>query len=194
MGIVEAAGLFGDPLSILGEDFVLATGIGFDLGLRWSWKSLAAGLVCRDLFSPALISTYSSLDGFLNDPAGTRLGDPAYESLDRRLDIGFAWSPDLGVAGRFVDSVDVALDYRDILSLFEPGSRNPILNLGLGVEARMLDIVALRAGISEALLSVGAGIDMGVLKFGISVLGSELGREPGSRPIYNLVADFGFRF
>ncbi len=194
MGILEVAELFDDPMSILGESFVLATGIGFDLGLRWSWKSLAAGIVCRDLFSPAIVSTYSSAEGFFNDPAASRLGDPAYQFVDRRLDAGFAWTPELGVLGRVLDSISLALDYRDILALFEPASRNPILNVGLGFEARMLEIATVRAGINEALLSCGAGVDIGICKFGVSVLGTELGREPGYRPTYNLVIDFSFRF
>jgi hypothetical protein len=194
MDILAVAGMFDDPLAILNQDFTLATGIGFDLGTRWSWRSLAAGLVCRDVFSPALVSTYSSLDGFLNDPAGSRVGDPSYLAIDRKLDAGFAWTPDIGVLQRVIDSFAVAVDYRDILALLEPGSRNPILNVGLGVEARLLEIVALRAGVNEGLLSAGAGIDMGFLKFGVSVLGTELGREPGYRPTYNLIADFSFRF
>jgi len=194
MGIVEAAAIFDSPAELLGETFVLATGIGFDLGLRWSWESLAAGLVCRDLFSPAIVTEYSSLDGFLNDPAGSRQGDPSYALLRRSLDIGFAWTPELDVLGRVLDSITVAVDYRDILDLFAIVPRNAILNLGVGVEARMLDIVAVRAGINEALLSVGAGIDIGFCTMGVSVLGTELGLDPGDRPTYNLLADFSFRF
>lgn len=194
MGILEVAELFDDPMSILAESFVLTTGIGFDLGLRWSWKSLAAGLVCRDLFSPAIVTTYSSAEGFFNDPAASRIGDPDYMFVDRRLDASFAWKPELGVLDRVFDSITLALDYRDILALFEPASRNPILNVGLGLELRMLEIATVRAGINEALLTCGAGIDIGVCKFGVSVLGTELGREPGYRPTYNLVIDFSFRF
>jgi hypothetical protein len=194
MDILSVAAMFDDPLAIVNQDFTLATGIGFDLGTRWSWRSLAAGLVCRDVFSPALVSTYSSLDGFLNDPSGSRAGDPSYLAVDRKLEAGFAWTPEIGILQRFIDSFAVAVDYRDILAFLEPGSRNPILNVGLGVEARLLEIVALRAGVNEGLLSAGAGIDMGFLKFGVSVLGTELGREPGYRPTYNLVADFSFRF
>jgi hypothetical protein len=194
LGIIDAAALFEDPAAIVGMPFDLATGIGFDLGLRWSWRSLAAGLVCRDLYSPAIVTRYSDVAGFFTGPSASRLGDPTYDTLDRSLDFGFAWTPDLGVLERFLDSVTVAVDYRDILDLFALFPRNAILNVGLGVEARMLDIVAIRAGINEALLSVGAGIDLGACKMGVSVLGSERGDDPGQLPTYNLVLDFDFRF
>ncbi len=193
MGFLEVADLMSDPMAILGEDFTLATGIGCDLGLRWSWESIAAGLVCRDLFSPAIVASYDSLAGFIDEPSTTILGDPSYEFLKRSLDIGFAWTPELGKLGRILDSITVALDYRDILDFFAVPPRNAILKLGLGVEARMLDIVAVRAGINEALLSAGVGIDIGVLKLGFSVLGTELGIDPGVRPNYNLILDFSFR-
>jgi len=194
MGFLEVADLMSDPMAILGEDFTLATGIGCDLGLRWSWESLAAGLVCRDLFSPAIVAKYDSLSGFIDEPSTTILGDPTYEFLKRSLDIGFAWTPELGKLGRILDSITVAIDYRDILDFFALVPRNAILKLGLGVEARMLDIVAVRAGINEALLSAGVGIDIGVLKLGFSVLGTELGIDPGVRPNYNLILDFSFRY
>ncbi len=194
MGFLEVADLMDDPMAILGEDFALATGIGCDLGLRWSWKSLAAGLACRDLFSPAIVASYDSLSGFIDEPSATILGDPTYEFLKRSLDIGFAWTPELGKLGRVLDSITVALDYRDLLDFFALVPRNAILKLGLGVEARALDIVSVRAGINEALLSCGVGIDIGVLKLGFSVLGTELGKDPGVRPNYNLILDFSFRY
>ena len=194
MGFLEVADLMDDPMAILGEDFALATGIGCDLGLRWSWKSLAAGLACRDLFSPAIVASYDSLSGFIDEPSATILGDPTYEFLKRSLDIGFAWTPELGKLGRVLDSITVALDFRDRLDFFALVPRNAILKLGLGVEARALDIVSVRAGINEALLSCGVGIDIGVLKLGFSVLGTELGKDPGVRPNYNLILDFSFRY
>lgn len=191
MGILEAVGLTSNLGSILDSPLTISTGIGIDAGLRWSWDGrLAAGLVCHDLYSPAISTQYASTTAFLNATPGT----PSYNTVKRSLDAGFMWAPALGRLGQIIDSFVVALDYRDILDLLNPVPRNPILNVGLGVETRVLDIVTLRAGISDALLSAGVGLDLGVFTINIAAYGAELGLDPGDRPYYNLLVDFDFKY
>jgi len=185
------------PLSILADTFTLTTGIGLDAGLRWSWDGqVAAGLVCHDIYSPAIVTQYSSFMGFLSDPAGAAAGEPApiYDTLDRKLDFGLMWKPSLGRLGEIIDSFVLAADYNDILDLLNPLPRNPILNVSLGLEARVLDIVSLRAGINEALLSAGIGLDLGVFTLNLAAYGTELGLDPGNEPYYNLLVDFDFKY
>jgi hypothetical protein len=62
------------------------------------------------------------------------------------------------------------------------------------METRVLHIVTLRAGIADALLSAGAGIDLSVFTLNLSIFGAELGLEPGDRPCYNLLVDFNFKY
>jgi len=194
MGIVEAMALFSDVSSLLSDSaFDLTTGVGVDLGLRWAWKSLSAGLVYRDAYSPAIVTEYSSIQGFIGDSASTKVGDSTYEALPSSLDAGFAWKPELGVLSRVLDSLTVALDYKDILDLFSAVPRNPILNVGLGLETKVLDIVSFRAGIDEALLSMGLGLELGPCAVNLAVFGSELGLDPGNRTCYNLLVDFSFK-
>ncbi len=190
-GIVEAMSVIQDPMSMLQDSFALTTGIGVDAGLRWSWKGIvAAGLACRDLYSPAIVTQYDSPTDFLD----AKPGESTYDSLDRKLDFGLMWAPPLGRLGHYIDSITVAADYRDILDLASPLPRNPILNVGLGLETRILEIVSLRAGVSEALLSAGAGLDLGVFKLSLAAFGTELGLDPGDRPCYNLLIDFDFLY
>jgi hypothetical protein len=193
MGIVEAMGLVSNPASVLGDTFGLTLGIGADVGLRWAWKGLAAGLVCRDIYSPAIVTDYTSASAFLSDPAGSQISS-SYETLPRSLDLGLAWTPELGRLGEVIDSLVLTLDYRDMLDLFALYPRNPILNLGLGVEARVLEIVALRAGIADALLSAGMGLNLSAFTLNIAAYGTELGLDPGDRPCYNLLVDFDFKY
>ena len=115
-------------------------------------------------------------------------------SLPRSLDLGLAWTPSLGRLGEVVDALVIALDYRDILDLFAVLPRNPILNVGLGAEARVLDIVTLRAGIADALPSAGMGLNLSAFTMNLSVYGAELGLDPGDRPYYNLLIDFDFKY
>ena len=194
MGIVEAMGLVSDPTALLQDTFTLATGIGIDTGLRWSWNDrVAVGLACSDLYSPAIVTKYTSIQAFVSNPATAKKGSSTYEALDRSLDIGTMWSPDLDRAGLIIDSLVVALDYKDILDLFSSIPRNPILNASLGVEARILDIVTLRAGIADTLLSAGAGFDFGLFSLSVAAYGTELGLDPGERPVYNLLIDTRFK-
>jgi hypothetical protein len=189
-GIIEAVALASDPGDILEDPFTLTTGVGLDLGVRWSWKSLAAGLACRDLFSPAIATEYASASEFF----GSGSGESRYVALHRSLDFGLAWQPELGRLGEVMDSFTLAADYRDILDLWSIMPRNPILNVGAGMEARVLHIVTLRAGVSDALLAAGLGVDLSVFALNLSVFGTELGLEPGDRPCYNLLVDFSFKY
>ena len=195
MGAIEAMDLISNPMALLSKPFNLTTGIGIDAGLRWSWKDqVAAGLACRDAFSPALVTQYTSMMGFLGDPANSKVGLPTYEALRRSLDFGVSWSPSLGRLAQILDSLVIALDYRDILDLANPVPRNPILNVGFGLELKVLDIVSLRAGIDDALLSMGMGLDLGVFTLNVAAFGRELGLDPGNRPYYNLLIDFDFKY
>lgn len=179
----------------MAQPFELQTGIGLDLGLRWVWKplGLSAGLACRDLYSPVLVNSYSSVQGFIDNPQASSTGSVAGE-VPRNLDLGLAWTMPEGGLWGLVDSLSVALDYGHILDLWKPFSRNPILNLGVGVETSFLDIVSLRAGFSEGYLNAGAGLDLSVMKLELAVWGSELGLEPGQRPAFNLMSSLEFSY
>lgn len=190
MGIVEAMGVVSNPASVISDPFILTTGIGLDAGVRWAWNGLAAGLVCRDAFSPAISTVYSSAGAFLASSPGTS----SYVALPRSLDLGLAWTPSLGRLGEVIDTLLIALDYRDLLDLFAIVPRNPILNVGLGVEARVLEIVTLRAGVADALPSAGMGLNLSAFTLNISAYGAELGLDPGDRPYYNLLIDFSFKY
>jgi hypothetical protein len=195
MGIAEALELKNSPSSILSNNFILTTGIGLDAGLRWSWNGrLAAGLVYRDLFSPAISTTYSSFPDFISNPSGSKLGSASYESLKGKLDFGLAWTPALGRLGEVIDSLSLAMDYKDILGLLDPVPRNAILNLSLGVETKFLQIVTLRAGIADALPSAGGSLNLGAFTLSLAAFGTELGLDPGDRPCYNLLVDFDFKY
>lgn len=195
MGIVEATTVFSDLGSLLsGKAFDLTTGIGVDLGLRWAWKELAAGLVYRDAYSPAIVTEYSSLLDFISDSASSKVGDSTYKTLPSSLDVGFSWTPELGALSKVMDSLVLCLDYKDILDLFSVVPRNPILNVGFGLETKVLDIVRLRAGIADALLAAGMGVDLSVCTVNLAVFGTELGLDPGDRTCYNLLVDFSFKY
>lgn len=190
----DALALMNIVSNYMQQPFTLTTGIGIDLGLRWAWTAgLSAGLVCRDLYSPVLLSSYSSVQGFIDNPQAAHGADTT-GTIPRDLDFGLAWSMPPGGLWGLVDSLVIALDYSRILDLLEPYARNPILNIGLGVETRILDIVSLRAGITEGYPNAGASLDLAVMKLDLSVWGSELGQEPGARSAFNLMSTLEFSY
>jgi hypothetical protein len=191
-GAIEIAEILDNPSSVFEKDFFLTTGVGIDIGMRWSLNDrIAAALVCRDLYSPAVVTQYESFMGFLEDPTSAKVA-VEFSSLLPELDVGFLWAPSLGRLGTVIDAVNLCLDYGDILDLFAPIPRNPILNLRLGAEMQVLEIVTFRIGIKDALLNAGIGMDLGIFKLNMCAFGSELGLDPGDRVVYNLKVSFDF--
>ncbi|MEI6388679.1 MAG: hypothetical protein WCQ50_18850 [Spirochaetota bacterium] len=190
----DALSLMKIVTSYMDQPFSLETGIGIDFGLRFSTSiGLAFGLASRDLYSPVLQSRYSSVKGFMDNPE-TSLVSSIPGEVARQLDAGFSWSMPEGGFWGLVDSFIVAVDYRRILDLMETFPRNPVLNLGIGVESRFLDIVSVRAGLSEGYPTAGVSLDLSVMRLDLSVWGSELGLEPGARPSFNLMTTLDFSY
>ena len=181
-----------DPGSLLGSPFTMTSGLGIDIGLRWSYDDLLAiGLVARDAYSPAMVTKYTGYQVFIDSPSS---GVTTNALVPADLSLGFAYSPRSSLLSAMGARVLVLLDYTNILDLFRVLPRNPILNVGLGLEATLLEILSVRAGIKDALPTAGLGIDLSFCTFSLAMYGKELGIEPGSRPVYNLLVSFEFRY
>ena len=192
--VLSISSFVSDPAQLLNNPYTMTTGIGLDTGLRWSYdEDLAAGLAWRDMYSPALVTTYSGgLMQFLQNEAPS--SSPAFTYVKSNLDFGLMWKPRLGRLAQVFDSVVLAMDYGDILDLFSLVPRNAILNLSFGLEAQVLSILYLRAGIQDALLSAGVGIDLHIFTVNFAVYGTELGLDPGDWTVYNMLMTIDFRY
>ncbi|QQO07558.1 hypothetical protein [Breznakiella homolactica] len=186
--IFAAESLLEDPFA---SPFSTTLGFGFDLGIRYVFRErFGASLVCHDVYSPAFISTYSSFDDFIDGGSPTESGE--YGTVKRMLNIGFSYKVTSETMNRYVSNLTLLLDYRDITDLFSDLSRNPILNIGIGAEMTVLEILSLRLGVTDALPSVGFGLDLSFMELDFAIRGREFGKEPGSKPVYAL--DFGLLF
>ncbi|MDA3941071.1 MAG: hypothetical protein PF693_17475 [Spirochaetia bacterium] len=175
------------------KPFDFITGIGVDLGFRYSYKDMITfGLVGRDLYSPTLHNVYDDFNDFTS---GAIPKEELNGIVPFALDFGMMYSPDLESKNLFVSDVKVYLDYYDILDfwLYPELATNPILHIGLGVEVSMLSILDVRAGFNEGLLAAGLGLDLYYFKLNLAMFGSELSTEPGLQPVYNLQLGFEFR-
>lgn len=171
----------------------IVTGIGLDAGALWSFGDFALALAARDLFSPYISSSYTSYDGFKADPSANKTGTET-DTLPIDLSLGFRWSPRWDFLLRSGGELTLLVDYKNILGLFRILDRNPILELSLGAEAVILEILSVRAGIQDALPAAGFGMDLQIFDLSLSMYGKELGLEPGQRPVFNLLFALDFRY
>ncbi len=179
--------------TILDAPFDLITGIGFDIGLRYTYKDIfAAGLVGRDPFSPTLHTEYSSLRSFSSGDAST---GTSYGIVPFALDAGVMYSPRLPDTNLFVSRVRFYADYYDILDfwLYPSLATNPLLHIGLGSDVTILEILNLRVGFYQGLFSAGFGLNLHYFVLDAAMFGTELSTEPGLHPVYNIQLGISFK-
>jgi hypothetical protein len=174
------------------EYFKTILGMGLDLGVKYNYAGVfTAALACFDAFSPALINTYASYDDFKKK---NPLGSGTYGTIDPRLGLGFSYRISTPFLDRYVSNFLILADYRDFLNFRDIIPRNPILDIGLGVELTVLEKFSLRFGIADALPAAGFGIDLSFMKLDCSIYGKELGLDPGIQPVYAVDIGLLFRY
>lgn len=170
----------------------LSTGFGLDAGALYRFGDhLNVAVSCKDLYTPVFTSKYANYSDFLDGNAGISTGT---DRLDPLLSAGVAFSLPLPEDWITVTDWKVMADYRDFLDLLKPIYRNPILNVALGTELVLLDVVSLRAGLNETYLSAGLGLDLSLFQIDFAMYGSELGVDPGKRPLLNMVLGVSFQY
>ncbi|QQO07910.1 conjugal transfer protein TraF [Breznakiella homolactica] len=170
---------FGDLLSM-----DTTAGIGLDLGVRYEFAKLfSAAVVCNDVYSPVYVTP-----DLMKDPDERR--DPYWDTVAPRLNLGVMVN---ALNWKYL-GISVMADYRDILDFMNPIPRNPILNISLGTEVRILNRIFLRAGIQDALPACGIGLDLWICKLDFALYGKELGMDPGTRPVYAMTLGLLFRY
>jgi len=193
--LTDVLALVNSPTSVLESAFVMTSGVGFDAGIQWTLDDiLSLGLVARDAYSPAMTTTYSSYSAFAANPVAAQVEPSVAGLVPADLAFGIAYQPDFEVLDLLGVDVLLLLDYVDILDLFSTIPGNPILNVCLGMEVTVLDILSIRAGIKDALPTAGFGIDLAAFTFSLAMYGEELSLEPGGRPVYNLLAALDFKY
>jgi hypothetical protein len=172
----------GDLSNIIDFDkLTIKAGFSLDLGARLVlFKSLAVGLSVNDLISYG-VQAYPELDW-----------DKSY-SIAPTINLGVSYTFAPAALKKIVNFSAMA-DYRDIVNLFNSkyNTRNPWLNLGIGVEAEFFNFLNIRVGMSDLLPSLGIGFDCKVLQIETAIYGKELGNDPGQLSTY--AVDVGLLF
>ncbi|MDR2049884.1 MAG: hypothetical protein LBP69_10565 [Treponema sp.] len=165
-------------------------GLGLDLGINYSFAGkLTLALAGYDVFSPALVTRYGAFSDYGSG------GRRDYATVTPRLALGALYRIQNDFLDRYLSDFIVMLDYRDVLDPFVSLiPRNPILNISLGAEIKLLEILSVRAGIAEALPALGFGLDMKILQFDFAMRGKEIGLDPGVQSVYAIDIGFLFRY
>jgi len=181
----------GNPLE--DKPFFATAGVGLDLGVRYGYSSLfTVAVVCRDAYSPSSVSEYLSAMDFITGE--TDVISTEYGLISPKLDAGISFTPRFPVLDRYLSGLIVLFDYHDFLDLMSPIPRNPILNAALGLELVVLDALSLRAGIADALPSLGLGLDLTFMRMDFAMRGMELGLDPGKNPAFAFDLGLLFRY
>jgi hypothetical protein len=189
--IFDAGDILDDPM---GRPFKTYLGMGVDLGVRYTLReNFAVALVCYDAYSPVLVTPYDSMDAF-SDKSGPSAEGASYATVNRRLDLGFRYRIRSIFIEKYISSITIMADYRDFLDLFALIPRNPILNVGLGLEIKVLNALSFRFGLTEALPALGMGLNLSFVTLDFAIRGKELGLDPGVQSTYALDLGFLFRF
>lgn len=170
---------------------VLSTGFGLDTGFMYRNGAFNAGLTCKDLYTPVFTTKYTDFTAFKTGKSGSSV---AAARLDPYLSAGIEYAFPVPNTWITLTGWKVMADYRDVLDLFKPVYRNPILNVSIGTEAVLLDIISLRAGLNETYLSTGIGLDLTLFQIDLAMYGSELGIDPGKRPLLNIDFSLSFQY
>lgn len=170
----------------------LSTGFGVDAGVMYRFLSrFSAAIVCRDLYTPVFSSEYDTFSDFSKGSSGSTTST---DRLDSYLSAGVVYSVPLPESWATITDWNLMVDYRDFLDLLSPLYRNPVLNAAIGTELVFLDVVSLRAGIAETYLSTGLGLDLSLFTIDCAMYGSELGLDPGKRPVLNMALSVSFQY
>jgi hypothetical protein len=168
----------------------LILGGGIDIGAQYRFlDNLTGALAVTDLFTLGYAAPMS-LPG-IGSGSGTPDSYVAY--VKPRINLGVSYK----VFENSLVTWVLMADYRDLINLFQQNkyqSTNGVLNLSIGTEVILWDLVSFRLGMNEMLPAVGIGIDAKVLKLDAAIYGKELGNEPGKLSTYGLELGILFRY
>lgn len=142
-----------------------------------------------DLYTPTIRDSYESVQAFLDTEAAVSNTEGI---VPPNFSAGLAILPPLERFDRFLSGAKLLFSYYDVLDYFID-SKNPVLNLGVGLEIVLLEILSVRGGFHDGLFAAGFGMDLSLLQISFAMYGTELSSEPGLRPTFNAMVGIEVR-
>lgn len=153
-------------------DIIGGYGFAFDAGLTFGIGPFSIGAVLRDYgleFNMKTTTVGAIMDATMVPTDGT---EPYV--LTPSLSVGAA----VQLGGKLL-APSLFVEAEDALGLVEDGFETVWTHLHAGAELKLLNFIALRAGMNKGWISVGAGIDLLFLEVDAALFTEEMGVNPG---------------
>ncbi|MDR1443940.1 MAG: hypothetical protein LBI94_03570 [Treponema sp.] len=182
------ASMEADALNFIGGspelplDIPVIAGAASDLGLMYRFKKdLVVGLTASDVYTFGLQVTKINIGE--NSASSSNVTYRVPFGLNPGIAYTFRPSSFWEVPGIFQSFYTaVMFDWTNFQRVFTWNNRehrNPLLDVGAGMEIGLFGFLKFRAGVHELLPSVGFGLEPSVFKLNFAIYGKELGSEPG---------------
>lgn len=195
---------FSDVFSIVGGGFNLNSltmlagwSISGDLGAKLSYKSLNVGLALRDFPN----TYYNYTEGPMMTALAFGGTAPSVQYVTpMSLDVGVGWDPDLGDIEWLIDfNAELAFD---IPILFGVGGdqlngwqkQSFWAHTHLGLEATLLTVLDIRAGLNSGYITAGFGLDIYIGEINFAIYSQENGRRAGQEQELGAALEVAIRF
>lgn len=175
-----------DIMSIDGTSPVInGTGLAADIGAIVELGPFMVGASLRDLgmefdMGKGTVDQMSSMDLPLPTPTTYALNPKVYTGAGVKL-------------GGKPLATSVFAEVSDTLAVFED-SDALWTNLHAGAELKLLNMIAVRGGLNQGYISLGAGIDLLFLHADAAIFTEEVGLYPGHRPRSGIAVQAAVRF
>jgi hypothetical protein len=166
----------------------LVAGAGVDLGFMYRFKKdLVVGMTGNYTIGKA-VTDLGKAAGFSGSSDVS--GNTYYVPFALNTGIAYTFRP------TSILSAAVMADWANLQNVFtwnSIGHRNPLLDIGAGVEIGLFSFLKFRVGIHDLLPSVGFGLEPAVFKLNLALYGKELGNEPGVNSTVGFELSISFR-
>ena len=156
--------------------------IGLNINLPLNFK---IGVVARNLNGKMYMTSFENYEALMKSPFN---GSSKFNfNTDWSLDAGFAWQ-----WKNKLFSPAIAIDVVDTVGLFSNklDARSIISHINAGAEIRLLSFLDVRGGFNQGYWTLGAGLDIFVIKMDVAYFWQELGKTAGANPVDGLSVKF----
>jgi hypothetical protein len=187
------------PVSLMGIKYILQNlaeqtfeaqiGGGIDAGFRWTLaNSLSFAAVIYDPYSPVWVTRYSRAEKVKDNEITASGVIPVIP----RVSFGVSWSVNPEYLNHIFSGITLSCDYADLWDYLFETSRDPLLNIGAGIEITMHEVFSIRGGWREMQPAFGIGVDFTYMNIDISFYGRELGDKPNQYSTWAGAIDISF--
>jgi hypothetical protein len=181
--------------------------VPIDVGLSFNMPvGFTLSSVVRNLNGKYHMTAYPGISNWAEELFGdplttdkttnTTMSNSSFEfTIPWSLDIGLGWAPSFGSVDKLIRPT-VAVDVVDLVDLFEEEitTERLLTHLKAGAEVKLFSMLDVRAGLNQGYITVGAGLDLFIIRLDAAYYRQEFGVQLGDKPVDALTirANIGF--